>query len=513
VLEQNGGANHVPAPRWHRERAERGDAVEVRYYAPDGSLLRSRRDVTKYLDAHPGARADADDCRGRRRPLSPAGHFTFSAGAPAAAALDRAAVASKLRAAWDTAAESERNGFEAQAKTLDKAHVSKATAAARFAARNAALECGAHAAQADRLAVFALDAALGASKAADAPAEERSDAAAADDETDDDDDGDDDGEVALDEGDDGAPPRPGVLQAAQTQGAARYNVLERLERLFAGGELAAEDSDDGSEAMSYYESDDSFIDDADIFKHAQSSERAERTKPSKFDGFFVSSGDLDTQETSPSKQRPRPPKRRRSNAEPSRGEGLSPPQMTALLISNASLVCLQVNPKTGKSGERYDKYKSATTAHELLALGASRADVRNDVAKGHVILGVEALACVEAAVAQSPAPILATTAGRPLEAPQPKKKKSPPQPCLDGDAVAREADSPPAAKKALSPSKLSNPKPPRKKRCGACAGCAAEECLTCKYCLDRPKRGGSGTLRKPCVQRACIGEFEVWASQ
>ena len=40
-------------------------------------------------------------------------------------------------------------------------------------------------------------------------------------------------------------------------------------------------------------------------------------------------------------------------------------------------------------------------------------------------------------------------------------------------------------------------------RCGACEGCTADECGTCKYCLDMPKRGGPNKLQLPCVHRRC----------
>ena len=46
----------------------------------------------------------------------------------------------------------------------------------------------------------------------------------------------------------------------------------------------------------------------------------------------------------------------------------------------------------------------------------------------------------------------------------------------------------------------------KKKRCGSCDGCTAEECQTCKYCLDKTKRGGSNTLRRPCLLR---GTFKI----
>ena len=44
----------------------------------------------------------------------------------------------------------------------------------------------------------------------------------------------------------------------------------------------------------------------------------------------------------------------------------------------------------------------------------------------------------------------------------------------------------------------------RTTRCGICAGCRAEECGECTYCLDMRKRGGPGKLKRPCVQRACL---------
>ena len=43
----------------------------------------------------------------------------------------------------------------------------------------------------------------------------------------------------------------------------------------------------------------------------------------------------------------------------------------------------------------------------------------------------------------------------------------------------------------------------RRGRCGACDGCLADECGTCKWCLDQTKRGGPNTLRRPCIFRRC----------
>ena len=39
--------------------------------------------------------------------------------------------------------------------------------------------------------------------------------------------------------------------------------------------------------------------------------------------------------------------------------------------------------------------------------------------------------------------------------------------------------------------------------CGLCSACRAAECGACRFCLDRPGRGGMGTLRQKCLQRVC----------
>ena len=44
----------------------------------------------------------------------------------------------------------------------------------------------------------------------------------------------------------------------------------------------------------------------------------------------------------------------------------------------------------------------------------------------------------------------------------------------------------------------------KRRRCGACAGCLAENCGSCKYCLDMPKFGGRGVMRQTCEKRACV---------
>ena len=47
----------------------------------------------------------------------------------------------------------------------------------------------------------------------------------------------------------------------------------------------------------------------------------------------------------------------------------------------------------------------------------------------------------------------------------------------------------------------------KKHRCGECAGCeTAVDCNQCKYCLDKPKLGGSNTLRRQCAKRVCINK-------
>jgi len=36
-----------------------------------------------------------------------------------------------------------------------------------------------------------------------------------------------------------------------------------------------------------------------------------------------------------------------------------------------------------------------------------------------------------------------------------------------------------------------------------CLGCPAPECGECKHCLDKPSRGGRGTLKQKCILRKC----------
>jgi hypothetical protein len=49
-----------------------------------------------------------------------------------------------------------------------------------------------------------------------------------------------------------------------------------------------------------------------------------------------------------------------------------------------------------------------------------------------------------------------------------------------------------------------DPKPGQKRRrCGDCAGCNAENCGECLYCKDMPQYGGKGNMRQTCKWRVC----------
>ena len=43
----------------------------------------------------------------------------------------------------------------------------------------------------------------------------------------------------------------------------------------------------------------------------------------------------------------------------------------------------------------------------------------------------------------------------------------------------------------------------RNKACGKCEGCLRENCGVCKYCLDKPRFGGSNIHKQKCQERAC----------
>ena len=54
----------------------------------------------------------------------------------------------------------------------------------------------------------------------------------------------------------------------------------------------------------------------------------------------------------------------------------------------------------------------------------------------------------------------------------------------------------------------------RRRRCGDCEGCNAAPCGSCAPCLDKPARGGPGTLRKACSARTCLSlGLLFWAPQ
>ena len=54
-----------------------------------------------------------------------------------------------------------------------------------------------------------------------------------------------------------------------------------------------------------------------------------------------------------------------------------------------------------------------------------------------------------------------------------------------------------------SKAKMSGP-PTRKLRCLECAACKRDDCGKCRFCLDKPKFGGTHRSRKPCVLRVCM---------
>ncbi|KAH8069857.1 hypothetical protein JL720_11857 [Aureococcus anophagefferens] len=78
----------------------------------------------------------------------------------------------------------------------------------------------------------------------------------------------------------------------------------------------------------------------------------------------------------------------------------APPRPTSTLLSmrvirkmvddDVQLTVLRENPKGGKSRDRYEAYKVATSAAEFQRLGGSAEDLRNDLVRGYVTLGGEA---------------------------------------------------------------------------------------------------------------------------
>lgn len=57
-----------------------------------------------------------------------------------------------------------------------------------------------------------------------------------------------------------------------------------------------------------------------------------------------------------------------------------------LWASDEPLAVADASPKKGISGERYERYKKATTAREYALLGGSQSDLRFDIPRSHVRL-------------------------------------------------------------------------------------------------------------------------------
>ncbi len=52
------------------------------------------------------------------------------------------------------------------------------------------------------------------------------------------------------------------------------------------------------------------------------------------------------------------------------------------------------------------------------------------------------------------------------------------------------------------------PKAPRRKKCGACDNCLAQDCGSCTHCKDMIKFGGSGKSKQSCIKRNCLNMVE-----
>ncbi len=44
----------------------------------------------------------------------------------------------------------------------------------------------------------------------------------------------------------------------------------------------------------------------------------------------------------------------------------------------------------------------------------------------------------------------------------------------------------------------------KRKRCGNCEACQADDCGGCKFCLDKAKFGGLNKLKQSCAKRTCL---------
>jgi len=62
----------------------------------------------------------------------------------------------------------------------------------------------------------------------------------------------------------------------------------------------------------------------------------------------------------------------------------------------------------------------------------------------------------------------------------------------------------PKAAPAYLPANAAKPKASSiMRRCGTCPACRAPDCGVCKECRDKPKFGGAGIRKKPCIGRIC----------
>lgn len=501
VVRKLGGSNGSPIAGWHRLRSS--------YVAPDGRLVRSSRDARKYIDANLKQTMTAVD----GRPLNES-HFRWDNDSRYNEELDQKAVDAALDAAWQAETDKAR-WFDAARAEQELAKQSR-EAADRQARSRAA-----------RAAVFAgVDLSTGAEIARSAHDHREDDQQK-------------EAPVSapaptvveqpppLPPNEDLAPPKPAQSQKKATAkpSSRRYNVVERLERLFGGGELGLSDDDeDEGSVISYYDSDDSFIDDSEIVRTAEEREQAARTKPSDYDGFFASTGDIATR-TLQAKPRKlirikKATLKKRKRDEPF----IDAAQINSLLAANSPLAFEQVNPKRGESAVRYEAYKAARSFKQALDLGASKADLKNDMQKGFITLPGESQSGKDEehppdadedppAVKKQKTLITTLAVDETKEQNQPeiappamddahtnKKKTAPTRDVSDGTQDDRR----PQASNASSPSPIKKKPAARRLRCGICQGCTAEECGVCRFCLDRPKRGGENRLRQPCVRRTCI---------
>ena len=116
---------------------------------------------------------------------------------------------------------------------------------------------------------------------------------------------------------------------------------------------------------------------------------------------------------------------------------------------NAKFEFLQNNPKRCPSAsyDRYERYKTATCLREMLALGGSRADYKNDLGKGYIKLeGMADFAPVDVKRKAPPAP---SAFAPPPAQPRTKKVKGAPGASSSSAAVgSSSAGGPPPAPKA-----------------------------------------------------------------